>query len=244
MYGIEDKSYRGILNYTREELSAIVTAANNHNWSFTAHATGDGSVNLLLEVFDEVNKIKSIKKSRFSIIHGNFYSADAIKKMAELGVYANSQPAWFYKDADAMLHILGEERVKTFHPYRSMAEKGVMINGGSDHMVKWDADASINPYNPFLAIWTMVSRETERGSVINPGEAISREDALRTYTINNAYASFEEDIKGSIEPGKLADLVILTDDIMTCPVDSIRKIESYITIVGGSIVYKNTDAPI
>jgi predicted amidohydrolase YtcJ len=242
IYGIEDKSYRGVLNYTHEELSAIVTAANNHNWSFTAHATGDGSVNLLLDVFDEVNAIKSIKNSRFSIIHGNFYSADAISKMAELGVYANAQAAWFYKDADAMLHILGEERVKAFHPYRSMAEKGVMINGGSDHMVKWDADASINPYNPFLAIWTMVSRETERGSVINPDEAITREEALRTYTINNAYASFEEDIKGSIEPGKLADIVILTDDIMTCPIDSIRKIESYITIVGGKIVYRNTDA--
>jgi len=244
MYGIEDKNYRGVLSYSREELSAIVTAANNYNWSFTAHATGDGSVNLLLDVYEEVSKTKSIKESRFSIIHGNFYSEEAIRRMAELGVYANSQPAWFYKDADAMQHILGKERVRAFHPLKSMAEAGVMINGGSDHMVKWDADASINPYNPFLAIWTMVSRETERGTVIYPEEAISREEALRIYTINNSYASFEEAIKGSIEPGKLADLAILTDDILTCPVDRIKEIESYITIVGGSIVYRATDTPL
>jgi predicted amidohydrolase YtcJ len=240
IFGIEDPSYHGVINYSREELLAIVSVANEFNWSFTAHATGDGSVNLLLDVFNEVNRSKSIKEKRFSIIHGNFFSKDAIQQMSELGVYANMQPAWFYKDADAMESILGKERIRTFHPYKSMLDAGVMINGGSDHMVKWDANTSINPYNPFLAMWTMVTRETERGSIIGPSEAVTREQALKMYTINNAFASFEESLKGSIEPGKLADMAIITDDILTCPVDKIKDIESVMTIVGGKIVYSST----
>ena len=104
-------------------------------------------------------------------------------------------------------------------------------------MVKWDANASINPYNPFLAMWSMVTRTTERNTVIVPEEAITREEALRMYTINNAYASFEEDIKGSIEPGKLADLAILSHDLLDCPAEEIREIQAEMTIVGGKIVY-------
>jgi predicted amidohydrolase YtcJ len=240
IFGIEDPEYRGVINYSREELLAIVSVANEFNWSFTAHATGGGAVDLLLDVFKEVDSSKSIKGRRFSIIHGNFFTGEAIKLMSELGVYANMQPVWFYKDADAMEYILGKERIKTFHPYKSMLDAGVMINGGSDHMVKWDANTSINPYNPFLAMWTMVSRTTERGSVIMPSEAITREQALKIYTINNAFASFEESIKGSIEAGKLADMAIITDDFLTCPVDKIKNIESVMTIVGGRIVYTST----
>jgi predicted amidohydrolase YtcJ len=240
VFGIENPAYQGVVNYSREELLAIVSVANEFNWSFTAHATGDGSVNLLLDVFNEVNRSKSIKEKRFSIIHGNFFNNDAIKKMRDLGVYANMQAAWFYKDADAMESILGKERIKSFHPYKSMIDAGVMINGGSDHMVKWDANTSINPYNPFLAMWTMITRETERGSVIVPSEAITREQALKIYTINNAYASFEESIKGSIEKGKLADIAILSDDILNCPVSKIKDIESVMTILGGKIIYSST----
>jgi predicted amidohydrolase YtcJ len=236
-FGFDDPGYRGVLNYSYEDLKLIVTAANELGWSFTAHCTGGGGVDLLLDVFEDVNRIKPIKEQRFSIIHGNFFTPESIMRMNDLGIYANVQPAWFQKDADAMKHILGEERIGTFHPYRSMIDGGVIINGGSDHMVKWDANTAINPYNPFVAMWTAITRTTERGSVIMPSEAITREEALKMYTINNAYASFEESIKGSIEPGKLADFAVLTDDILNCPVDRIRDIESEMTIVGGKIVY-------
>ena len=237
IFGVRDTTYRGVVNYSLEELLAIVTAANEIGWKFTAHSTGGGGVDLLLDVYEKVNEIKSIKDKRFSIIHGNFFTDLAIQRMSELGVYADMQPAWFYKDADAMKYILGEERIETFHPYRSMLDAGVVVNGGSDHMVKWDADASINPYNPFLAMWTVVTRTTQRNTVIMPSEAITREEALRMYTINNAYASFEETIKGSLEPGKLADLAILSDDLLDCPANQIKDIQSELTIVGGKIVY-------
>jgi predicted amidohydrolase YtcJ len=237
IFGIDDTTYRGILNYSREELLAIVKVANDLNWKFTAHCTGGGGVDLLLDVYEEVNKIKSIKERRYSIIHGNFFTKEAIKRMGELGVYADMQPAWFYKDANAEEYILGEKRIETFHPYKSLLDAGVMVNGGSDHMVKWDANTSINPYNPFLAMWTMITRTTERGTIIVPSENISREQALRTYTINNAYASFEESLKGSIEQGKLADIAVLTDDLLTCPVDQIKNIQSDLTLLGGKVVY-------
>ena len=241
IFGIGDPAYRGVVNFTREQLLSVVSAANKFNWSFTAHATGEAAVDMLLDVYDEVDHQKSIKEKRFSIIHGNFYNSEAINKMVNMGVYANMQPAWFYKDADAMEAILGSEKIKIFHPYRTMTDAGVMINGGSDHMVKWDADASINPYNPFLAMWTMVTRTTERGSVLMQSEAITREEALKAYTINNAYATFEEAIKGSIEPGKLADLAVLSDDILTCPADSIKNIKSLMTILDGKIIYASPD---
>ena len=177
-------------------------------------------------------------EQRFSIIHGNFFTPESIEKMHRLGVYADMQPAWFYKDADAMDYLLGDKRIQTFHPYKSMFEASVIVNGGSDHMVKFDSYTSINPYNPFLAMWSVITRKTERGSVIVPDEAISREQALSMYTINNANLSSEEDIKGTLERGKLADLVVISKDLLTCPVDDIKDIQVEMTIAGGTIVYQ------
>ncbi|MFC2075934.1 amidohydrolase [candidate division KSB1 bacterium] len=240
IYGFQDPTYRGVRNYTLEELIPIVSAADLIGWKFTTHSTGGGGVDILLEAFDRVAKQNGPRDRRFSIIHGNFYTPESIKKAARLGVIADAQPAWFYKDADAMLQILGKERVRWFHPYKSMIDAGMMINAGSDHMVKFDSITSINPYNPFLSMWVAVTRKTERGTVIVPEEAISRQDAIRMYTINNAYGSFEEKLKGSIEPGKLADMVVLSDDILTCPEDDIRNIKAQITILGGLIVYQDS----
>ena len=239
IYGIDDTSYRGVLLISKKALITIGSVANKLGWKFTAHCTGGGGVDLMLDAFEEVNRIRPIKDRRFSIIHGNFFTPEAVERMKKLGVYADMQPAWFYKDADAMNYVLGEKRIGTFHPYKSLFEAGVMVNGGSDHMVKFDSYTSINPYNPFLAMWSTIARKTERGSIIVQEEAITREEALKMYTINNAFGSFEEDIKGSIEPNKLADLVVISDDILTCPVDKIKDIKAEMTMVGGKIVYKS-----
>lgn len=237
IFDIGDQSYRGIINYSYDELLNIVLAANDLDWTFTVHCTGGGGVDLLLDVFEEVNQVKPIKERRFSIIHGNFFTKESIERMQKLGVIANCQAAWFYKDADAMKTILGDERVKTFNPFRSLSEGGVLVCGGSDHMVKLDPNTSINPYNPFLAIWSMVTRKTEHGNVVMPSEAISREEALKMYTTNNACSTFEENIKGSVEPGKLADLVVLSTDYLLCSEDSIKDIKSELTMVGGKVVF-------
>ncbi|MEA2063679.1 MAG: amidohydrolase family protein, partial [Gemmatimonadota bacterium] len=179
-----------------------------------------------------------IRPLRFTVIHGNFFTPRCMDRCRTLGVIADAQPAWFYKDADAMLKILGPERIQTFHPYRSLIDAGVTVSAGSDHMVGHDDTESINPYNPWLAIYSMITRKTERGTVIVPGEAISRNEALRCYTINNAYAWLEEDILGSIEPGKLADMTVLNQDYFTVPEERIKDITVRMTMVGGKVVYE------
>lgn len=238
IFGITDSTYRGVVNFSRDQILAIAKYAAENNWKFTSHSTGGGGVDLLLDVYEEVNKIKPIKDLRWSIIHGNFFTPESIEKMTALGIHADMQPAWFYKDADAIKYILGDERIKIFQNYRTLLDNGIMVNGGSDHMVGWDSKTSINPYNPFLGMWTMITRTTERGTVVLPEEAITREEALKIYTINNAYASSEEKIKGSIETGKLADMAVLSADLYECPVDRIKDIVADMTIVGGKIVYQ------
>lgn len=239
IFGIEEPDYHGVLKYSYDEVLSVVRVAAENNWKFTAHCTGDGAVNILLDSYEEVNKTIQLKGKRFSIIHGNFFNESAIKSMNKMGIFADMQAAWFYKDADAMKTILGEDRIRSFHPYRSMVDAGIIVNGGSDHMVKWDANTSVNPYNPFLGMWTMITRTTEKGSVIFPEEAVTREEALKMYTINNALASFEEDLKGSVEPGKFADLAVISDDILTCPAGQIRNIVSVLTLTGGKVVYSS-----
>ena len=237
LYGINDPHYRGELMYSKEELIKMARAAYETGWKFTAHVTGGAGVDTLLAAYQAVHAETPINERRFSIIHGNFFTDSAIFKMARMQVYADMQPAWFFKDTDLLNKVLGSERLKTFHPYRSLVEGGVIVNAGSDHMVKTDPDLSINPYNPFTAMWSVVTRKTDRGTVHYPDEAVSREEALKMYTINNAYACFEENVKGSIERGKFADLVVLSRDLLACPVDSIKNIRPLMTILNGKIVY-------
>jgi predicted amidohydrolase YtcJ len=238
VYGINDPAYRGNIFYTENDLRNIITIALNRGWKFSTHVTGGGGVDTLLAALEKINATTSLKHKRFSIIHGNFFTNSALDKMAAMNIYADMQPAWYLKDADLLNEVLGSETIATFHPYRSMIGKGIVINGGSDHMVKVDANTSINPFNPFLAIWSLVTRKTERGSLFNPEQAITREEALKIYTINNAMASFEEKTKGSLEPGKFADLAVLSNDILTCATDSIKSIHSVLTMVNGKMVYK------
>jgi predicted amidohydrolase YtcJ len=238
IFGIEDPAARGVLNYNQAQLQEIVSTANNFGWKMTAHCAGGGAVDMLLDAYENANEENPIKERRFSIIHGNFYTEDAMKRCQKLGVIANLQPAWFYKDGDAMQHILGVERVKTFLPLRSMLRSGMTLNAGSDHMEKFDSFRAINPYNPFLAMWVAVTRKTERGTVIGASEAISREAALRMYTIDNAYGTFEEDIKGSIEVGKYADLIVISEDYRSCPIDNLKNIQVDLTMVGGQVAYE------
>jgi len=238
LFGVVDPGYRGIARLNSGQLAGLFQAGAEAGWKLTAHCTGGGGVDLMLDAYEQVSRKVDIRPLRCSIIHGNFYTPQAMARCREMNIIADMQPAWFYKDADAMLHILGPERIRTFHPYRSLIHSGVTVSAGSDHMVILDPVEGINPYSPWLAIYAMVTRKTERGSLIVPEEAITREEALRCYTINNAYASFEENLKGSIQPGKLADMVVLERDLLTCPVEEIRDMKVEMTLVGGQVVYK------
>jgi predicted amidohydrolase YtcJ len=166
-------------------------------------------------------------------------SAEAIERMSKVGIVADLQPAWLLLDGKTLLKQFGQERTAYFQPYRSLNESGVVVGGGSDHMQKIGSLRSVNPYNPFLGMSSAVAR-MPRGmdSPLHAEQAISRQEAIRLYTWNNAYLTFEETQKGSIETGKLADFIVIDRDLIECPVDQIASTKVLETYVGGKQVYR------
>ena len=237
IFGTGNPDNRGIINYTQNQLTDIVKTVHDLGWSFTAHATGDGAVERLLNAYSKIHRESSITKLRFSVIHANFLPPDQIQRCKEMGILLDIQPIWFYKDADAMIDILENHHIHTFHTYNRILKSGLVMCSGSDHMVKIDAKDSINPFDPFLGMYAMITHKTEHGTSITPEESISRIDALHTYTINNAFKSREESIKGSIEQGKLADFVILDTDFLQCPPEQFLDMPVIETVLGGNTVY-------
>jgi predicted amidohydrolase YtcJ len=165
-------------------------------------------------------------------------SLEAVQKLVELGVAVDIQPAWLYLDTRTLVAQFGYDRLRYFQPLRSIFEAGAIAGGGSDHMQKIGSLRAINPYNPFLAMWTTITRKAKwYEGQLHPEEALSREQALRFYTINNAYLMFLEDQTGSLEEGKLADMVVVDTDILTCPVDAIKDTKVLQTYLNGKLVY-------
>jgi predicted amidohydrolase YtcJ len=152
-------------------------------------------------------------------------------------VCADVQPAWLWKDGTSLQNVLGDKRMRWFQPFKTWLQY-TTIGGGSDHMIKLDSMEATNPWNPWLGMWVALTRATERGSVLTPEERLTREQALRLYTINNAYLNGEEKEKGSLEVGKLGDLIVIDRDILACPFRDIPNIRVAYTIVGGKVVHQ------
>jgi len=196
-------------------------------------------LDVLIDAYEAADKRKSIRERRFTVTHGNFPNPEAIARARKLGVVFDCQPAWHYFDGPAIKDAFGPMRMKDFQPYRALFDAGVVVAGGSDHMIGFDSRQAINPYHPFFGMWMAITRETADGTVMEPEQRITREEALRMWTRNAAYLSFEEKTKGSIEPGKLADFVVISKDFLSCPVDQIKDIEALQTVVDGKSVYES-----
>jgi predicted amidohydrolase YtcJ len=239
IYAIDDPEYRGVRFIEPEKLYRIARLALANDLQFTAHSQGDAAVDAMVEAYERINRDDfPVRERRPSITHSSFMSAEAIAKMKSLGIVANLQPAWLYLDGATLQKQFGVERLAYFHPYRTLAEEGVTVGGGSDHMQKIGSLRSINPYNPFLGMWITLVRQP-RGSEapLHPEQTLTREQAIRLYTINNAFLTFDETSKGSLEPGKLADFIVLDRDILTCPLDEVKDIHVEATYLGGRRVY-------
>jgi predicted amidohydrolase YtcJ len=237
IYAITDPNYRGVLFIPRDRLLPIVRTAVESGLQFTAHSVGDGAVHTLLDVYEELSGKMPIKQTRPCLTHANFMSKEAVEKVAKLGVVLDIQPAWLYLDTRTLVAQFGYDRLRYFQPLRSLFEAGAIAGGGSDHMQKIGSLRSLNPYNPFLGMWTAITRRAKwYDGQLHPEEALDREQALRFYTINNAHLLFLEDQIGSLEEGKRADFVIVDRDILTCPVDLIRETQCVRTYVDGKPV--------
>jgi predicted amidohydrolase YtcJ len=239
MYGITDPAYQGVLFIPQERLQAIVQAATENGLQFTAHSVGDGAVHALLAAYEQVNKSVPVRNVRPCISHANFMSREAVDQAARLGVMLDIQPAWLYLDTRTLVKQFGYDRLRYFQPLKSIFDAGGIAGGGSDHMQKIGSLRSNNPYNPFLGIATAVTRRARwYGGRLHPEEALSREQAIRFYTLNSAKVLFLDDVVGSLEPGKFADLVVVDRDLLSVAEDEIAKAQVLRTYLGGMLVYQ------
>lgn len=221
----------------------IVTNSMLEKWAIDAdrnrlqlciHAIGDKANAYVLDMYAKIKNINSPWDRRFRIEHAQHLRKEDIKRFTEIGVVASVQPYHCIDDGVWAEKRIGPERIKTTHSYKSLLKSGAVVAFGTD----WP----VAPLNPIFGIYAAVTRQTVDGK--NPGgwipeEKISVEDAIRCYTINSAFASYEEKIKGSIEVGKLADFVVLSEDILTIDPVKIKDVVVEMTVFDGEIIYEN-----
>ncbi len=208
-----------------------VDADKNH-LQLSIHAIGDSANYLMLKLFEKITQENPKWDRRFRIEHAQHVRFEDIQAFAKLGVIASVQPYHCIDDGVWAAKRIGD-RVNYTHPYKSFLEAGVKLCMGSD----W----SVAPLNAILGIYAAVTRQTVDGANPMgwiPKQKISVQEAIKAYTINNAYAAFEENVKGSIEVGKLADMVVLSEDILTIQPEKIKNVQVLMTIFDGKIVFE------
>jgi len=214
-----------------EEIRELTVAAQEAGIRVSVHAIGDRAIDAALDAIEEAQRLHPRGDMRHRIEHCRVCTPKQLKRIKELGADPAASIGYMWSIGDDYLDNFGPERARWFHPLRTMAEMGIVAGGNCDY--------PITDGNPVKQIWEAVTRETMTGRVISPEECISVMDAIRVYTWNGAYLEKSEDVKGSIEPGKFADMVVLDRDILTVPVDEIKNIRVTTTIVDGKIVYQS-----
>jgi predicted amidohydrolase YtcJ len=227
-YADRDGKDTGELRLTAERFTQAILTINRYGWRPAIHITGDRTLDVVLDAYEAADRERSIRDRRWIVEHIPIVHPDQMARMKRLGVVVSAQfqP---YAGAEGMLRRLGPARTERAVPMRELLDAGLVVSGGSD----WPGA----PNNPFVNIYYYVTRQTQRAGIVGAAEKISRMEALRVMTINNAYGTFEERIKGSIEPGKLADFVVLSDDLLTVPEAKILALTPVATYVGGENVY-------
>jgi predicted amidohydrolase YtcJ len=232
--GNEDpEEYFGLQLMPTEKFEKVLQAISRLGWRANTHAVGDRGLDITLDAYEKVNQIEPIAPKRWVIEHAHYTRPDQFKRIKDLGAVISTQfhP---YMGAQNTVYFWGEERSSKTMRMRDWLDAGLIVGGGSD----W----GLMPANPFWMIYFWVTRDTRLGGLSGPDQKISREEALRVMTINNAYITFEEDVKGSLEPGKLADLLVLSDDILTVPDAQIKEITPLLTLLGGKVVHQTNGA--
>jgi len=235
LYGKTNPDDRGQLFIAPDKLLAVMRTARNRGWQLTTHDQGGGAVDNFLDTLEALDREKPIAPTRSHVMHASFQSPAAIARMKKMGILADVQSSWLYFDGPALEQVFGYDGMRYFYPLRSYIDAGIILAAGSDHMIGHDKDHAVNPYNPFFSMWTEVTRLTSRGKVLHPEEKITRAEALKTHTIWPAYLQFAEKERGSIERGKLADLVVIDRDYLACPEPEIKDIQPLLTILNGRV---------
>lgn len=217
-----------------EKFRQAVMTMNRYGWRPAPHVNGDKPLDMVLDGYEAADREKSIRDRRWIIEHASMIRTNQMDRFARLGVLVAAQfQPYRTGRAEEMIRTEGKERAEQAVPMREMLDHGLIVSAGSD----WPGSTN----NPFVPFYFYVTRKTEDGRLIGAAQKISREEALRVATINNAYMTYEEKIKGSIEPGKLADFLILSHDILTIPEEQIRSLKPLATYVGGEKVFSSNE---
>jgi predicted amidohydrolase YtcJ len=232
--GFSDRSdgYLGLQRVTRERLLAVAKRAHEAGFQVAVHAIGDAANRQALDVFEQVVKENPGSDHRHRIEHAQVVALEDIPRFKRLGVIPAMQAVHATSDKNMAEKRVGPERIKGAYAWRKFLDTGAVIPNGTDAPVE-----KVNPFHVLFASVTRQSRDGKPAAGWYPAEKMTREEALRSYTLWAAYAAFEENIKGSIREGKLADFIVIDRDYMKCPDSEIKDIRVLQTILGEKVVY-------
>ena len=223
----ENGTFRGLQTIDTERYISIVRALNREDWRVATHAVGDAAIDLVLNAYEKANAERSIVDRRWSIEHAFIGRPDHLPRMKALGVAIAAQNH-LYLAGPSLVKYWGATRAGITTPVKMYLDAQLPVSSGTD--------APVVPYPPLWTLYHFVTRDTITGGVLGPDQRVTRQQALRMATINNAWLALEERTKGSIEPGKFADLVILSEDPLTCSEAQLRDAKVLATLVGGKVV--------
>jgi hypothetical protein len=212
----------GMMLYNQDQLSKLIMKSHAAGLQIAVHAIGDRAIETVLNSFEETLKTHPPKDHRHRIEHCSVLNPELIGRMKKLRLIASVQPHFVPSDFWVTDRV-GQSRARWVYPFKTLMHEGLTVAAGSD--------CPVEPISPILGLWATVTRKTFSE------ENLTVEEALRVYTVNAAYASFDEKERGTIEEGKLADLTVLSADPLTVPLEDIKKIKVQMTIVNGKVVY-------
>jgi predicted amidohydrolase YtcJ len=228
-YG-EGGKFRGLQTVPLDRYTDVVKALNRLGYRVSTHAVGDAAIDQVLTGYEAADAEKSIVGRRWTIEHGFIPRPDQFPRMKALGLFLSAQDH-LYLAGPSLVKYWGPKRAAWTTPVKAYLEAGIPVSGGTD--------AAVVPYPPLWALYHFITRDTITGGVLGADQRISREDALRLFTRNHWYLTFEESTKGVIAPGRYADMVVLAEDIMTVPAKRIEQMDVLMTMVGGKVVYRH-----
>jgi len=218
----DESSTKGILCCSQKDLYERMMEAHKVGFQVCVHAIGDRALSTVLTAFEKALKDSNKTMRRHRVEHASVLNKRLVERLKKLGLIVCVQPHFVVSDFWVEAR-LGPDRARWTYPFKTLIKSGVLIAGGSD--------CPVEPISPLLGVYALVARESF------PEERVTIEEALRIYTVNAAYASFEENVKGSIETGKLADFTVLSHNPLATKPERIKDIKVELTIVGGKIVY-------
>ncbi|OGO06993.1 MAG: hypothetical protein A2Y92_04175 [Chloroflexi bacterium RBG_13_57_8] len=211
-------------------LDALALEVHRAGFQLAFHAIAEGTVNAAVTALESAGRHSPVKARRHRIEHCSECPPYLLERIQKMGAVIVTQPPFIYYSGERYLATVPSIQQPWLYRVKSLLEKGVTVAGSSD--------APVVPVNPLVGIYAAVTRRAASGQSLLPEEAVSPPDAVKLYTVNAAYASFEEGIKGSISPGRLADIVVLSDDPTSVPPEKIKDIKVEMTIIGGKVVWE------